>query len=84
MSDLNNLFYSELEVKRWQAERENATARLELAHIQRNIHYLLSQHEPVASLTITREVLGKILAYVLNGRLEVFEEQSAIQKEKGK
>lgn len=64
MSDLATLFAAQGDVKRWQAERENASARLDLARCNEACAYLISQHEPVASLGINREVLRVLLSYV--------------------
>jgi hypothetical protein len=61
--DLGRLFDSQSEVRRWSAERENATARLELARTSEARAYLLSQHEPVASLGLKREQLRVLLAF---------------------
>lgn len=52
------------EVKRWRAENENASARLELARMKEAIALLLAQHEPVASLGIRRDALRVLLDYV--------------------
>ena len=62
-SDLGHLFDSQSDVRRWVAERENASARLDLARTCEARAYLLSQHEPVASLGINRNVLRILLSY---------------------
>lgn len=67
MSDLVQLFMEEERVRRWGAERENASARLELAQMRRNIAHLLSQHEPVASLGLDRDMLRIALNFVSHG-----------------
>lgn len=51
-------------VKRWMAERENATARLELAKTKECCALLVSQYDPVASLGINRDALKILLAFV--------------------
>ena len=51
-------------VRRWEAERENATARLELARMRECCALLLSQHDPVSSLGIDREKLKVLLDFV--------------------
>lgn len=61
--DLGALFSAQGDVARWRAERENACARLELACACESRAYLLSQHEPLASLGIDREVMRKLLAF---------------------
>lgn len=61
--DLADLFAATDRIARWTAERENATARLELARAAEARAYLLSQHEPVASLGIDRNVLRVLLAF---------------------
>ena len=52
------------EVRRWSAERENATARLELARTHECCRLLISQHDPVHSLGIDRSVLKVLLDFV--------------------
>ncbi|WP_369913922.1 hypothetical protein AB8810_12910 [Xanthomonas sp. NCPPB 3005] len=61
--DLDSLFLADCEVRRWRAERENATARLELAQAKAARARLLSQYEPVNSLGIDRETLRALLAF---------------------
>lgn len=63
MSDLLKLFAAQERVRRWTAERENAEARLTLARTDEARAYLLSQHEPVASMGIDREALRTLLAF---------------------
>ena len=67
MSDLSLLFKAEERVRHWKAEAENASARLDMALMERNMRYLISQHEPVASLNIDREKLRHILSYIEHG-----------------
>ena len=67
MSDLAHLFHAQDRTKRWRAEWENASARMELAQHEERIAHLLSQHEPVASLGLDRERLGLALAYIQHG-----------------
>jgi len=69
MSDLATLFECQEKSRRWMVERENATARLELAEIDRHCAYLISQHEPIASLDINREQLRLVLNYVRHGNM---------------
>ena len=52
------------DVKRWEAERENASARLELVKIKRCQEFLISQHEPVFSLGIDRTKLQVLLSFL--------------------
>ena len=80
MSDLDQLFKAHIEVSRWKAEQENATARLELARIRENCAYLISQHEPVNSLGVNRERLRFILSYVLHGDLKRLNQEFAKEK----
>lgn len=51
------------EVRRWTAERENATARLKLARTRECGRLLLSQHDPVYSLGIDRNALKVLLDF---------------------
>jgi len=69
MNDLSILFKEEDNVRRWNAELENATARLELARMNKNCAHLLSQHEPVAAIGLDRERLRLALNYVRHGDL---------------
>lgn len=66
--DLAMAFAQQEQQRRWRAERENATARLELAQIRERLALVLSQHEPVASLNINRDDLRKVIDYVRTGR----------------
>jgi len=70
MSDLSNLFNAEEKERRWRAERESATARLELAMMRKNIMYLISQHEPVGSTGLNREMLRIVFRFVEHGDLK--------------
>lgn len=64
MSEYGVFLGSGEEVRRWQAERENANARLALAQARRCCALLVSQHEPVHSLGIDRERLRVLLDFV--------------------
>ena len=70
MSDLAVLFSAYEKVARRVAEFENASARLELARIEEHCAYLISQHEPVASLKLDRERLRLVLNYIRYGDLK--------------
>lgn len=61
--DLGRMFSANEQVARWRAERENATARLELAQASEARAFLLSQYEPVNRLGIDREALRVLLAF---------------------
>lgn len=52
------------DVARWKAERENATARLDLAQTQACCRLLLSQYDPVFKLGIDRKKLKVLLDFV--------------------
>jgi len=67
MSDLSVLFDAENSVRRWRAESENASARLELAMMHKNIAHLISQREPIAGLGLDRERLRLALRFVVHG-----------------
>ena len=69
MNDLSVLFSAEETSRRWMAERENASARYQLAKIKEHCAYLLSQHEPVASLRLDREKLRIVFRYLNHGDL---------------
>ena len=51
-------------VRRWMAEYENASARLELARTRECCALLLSQHDPVYSLGVDRARLKVLLDFV--------------------
>lgn len=68
--DLAALFEAQSHVRRWQAECENAAARLELARRQEAAAVLLSQHEPVARLGIDRERLRVLLSFLVHTNKE--------------
>lgn len=67
MSSLRQLFAADDVVRRWTAEKENATARLEIARMNRAMAWLLSQHDPVAKLGINRAVLAALFSFVRHG-----------------
>ena len=67
MIDFARLMIDEEAVRRWRAEHENASARLEIANARRNCSFIISQHEPVAKLGIDREKLRAVLAFVWHG-----------------
>jgi len=67
-NDLSTLFAQQAEKRRWSAERENASARYELACIRERLAEMLSQHLPVADLDINRDDLRKVIDYVRSGR----------------
>lgn len=50
--------------RRWDAERENASARLELERTRECCRLLVSQHDPVFSLGIDRDALKVLLSFV--------------------
>lgn len=65
--DLAHLYQAQDQTARWRAERENASARLELAQRNERAALLISQHEPVASLGLDREHLRFVLGYLQHG-----------------
>ena len=52
------------EVRRWEAERENADARLALARTRECCKLLVSQYDPVYSLGMDRDALKILLSFV--------------------
>lgn len=66
-NDLGDMFAADEVMRRWTAERENASARLELARAARCRAYLLSQHEPVATLGINRDDLRVLMHFLAHG-----------------
>ncbi|NNM52101.1 MAG: hypothetical protein HKM02_07735 [Pseudomonadales bacterium] len=69
MTNLSKLFDADEKVRRWTAEHENTAARLELAIMHRNMNYLISQHEPVATLGLDRNMLEIALQFINHGDL---------------
>lgn len=67
MSDLELLFKAEDKVTRWIAERNYASAQLDLATMRRNMRCLISQHEPLNSIDIDRDKLRIIFSYIEHG-----------------
>ena len=55
-------------VSRWKAERENASARLEIAQMKEAARLLVSQYDPVHSLGIDRKKLEVLLSFVCHHR----------------
>lgn len=51
-------------VRRWMAESENASARVELARTRECCKLLVSQYDPVHSLGIDRDALKVLLDFV--------------------
>lgn len=70
MSDFQQLMHADTKVKHRKAECEAADAKLEIARMLRNIAFLLSQHEPVATLGLDREALRRALDFVQHGDVE--------------
>jgi len=68
-NDLGRAWTCRDHIKRWSAECENASARLELARIEERLWLVLSQHEPVGSLGIDREKLRIVLDYIRTGKI---------------
>ena len=54
------------EVRRWEAERENANARLDLARTRECCKLLVSQYNPVRSLGMDRDALKVLLSFVMH------------------
>jgi len=77
MSDLNTLFYREEETRRWRAESENASARLELAHMRERMAFLISQHEPLHGLNLDRETIRKVFTFIERGTFDHTPEEAA-------
>lgn len=83
MSDFKRLMHADTEVQRRRAECEAADAKLEIARMLRNIAFLLSQHEPVATLGLDREALSRALAFVQHGDVERCLRNFDIQRQRG-
>lgn len=66
-NDLAALFSARQDVDRWKAENENASARLQLARSEAARAQLLSQHEPLHSLGLDRNVIRVLLAFTNHG-----------------
>lgn len=66
-NNLENLFRAEASIRRWTAERELASAKLELARQERARAYLISQYDPVEALGVDRRRLRVLLDFVAHG-----------------
>jgi len=73
MNNLYTLFRAQEQSARWKCEIENATARYELAKINEHCAFLISQHEPIASLKLDRERLRIVFKYLKHGDLKRLE-----------
>lgn len=62
--DLQRLFNAGLRVDSARHRRDHADTLLDLERSRECIHFLLSQHEPVASLGVDREALRVLLSYI--------------------
>ncbi len=65
--DISVLFAAQSMSARRRAEREAASANLELALVKEHMAMLMSQHEPVASLGLDRERLRIALKFLSHG-----------------
>jgi hypothetical protein len=68
-NDLATAFRERDNVTRWSAERDNATARLELAQLRERMALVLSQCEPVDIIGVDRDGLRIIIDYIRSGQL---------------
>lgn len=68
-ADLSRVFETGEQVKRWAAERENASARLELSKVHNAAATLLSRGDPVSHLGMNREHLRVLLAFLWHNDL---------------
>ena len=68
MSDLARLYLCHEAARRWMAESENASARLELARIDERMAKLTSDYEPIHSLGVDREVMRRMFLHIRHGR----------------
>lgn len=84
MSDFDDLCSAQDRTRWRRAAWEDAAAQLEMAQRDERAAYLLSQHEPLATLGLDRERLRLALRYLVHGnlnRLEV-ERKALLAKEK--
>ena len=73
MSDLSRLFHNQDITRRWSAENDNASARLQLAQRDERMSYLISQHEPLAKMDLDREKLRLLFHYIKHGNMDRLE-----------
>lgn len=73
MSALNLLFNAEDKVDRWSAEFNYASTKLNLARMNKNMAYLISQYEPINSLGIDRDIIQIIFSYITHGNIKRLE-----------
>ena len=64
MSEFGMYPHNTEDVRRWTAERENASARLELAVMKSCARLLISQADPVNALGVDREALSVLLSFI--------------------
>lgn len=83
MSDLGKLLNCQETSARYLAELGRASARLELAKVDEHCAYLISQHEPIASLDINREQLRLVLRYIKYGDMDRLVRSFKLLKEAG-
>lgn len=69
-NDFGSYMHRQTETKLAQAEYNAASIRIELRLIHERCAELISQHEPLASLGVNRELVRQVLHYVQCGRLK--------------
>ena len=65
--DLATLFFAQEKTRRYRAEREAASAHLEMALLKERMAELMSAHDPVAALGLDRERLRIALRFLAHG-----------------
>ena len=68
--DLSHYYHQQEVTRRWRAERENSSARLELSQIKERMLYLLCQHEPIHRMGLDREKVRILLDFLHHGDKE--------------
>ena len=56
--------------RKYRAERDAATARVDLAEMRERCAQLISQHEPLNTLGLDRDAVARPLRFVQSGRLD--------------
>ena len=69
MSDFSAYMSRKEVTAKFRAERDGATARLELALMHERCAEVMSQHEPLNTLGLDREAVRRLLCFLNSGRL---------------
>lgn len=77
MSDFSAYMSRKDVTAKCRAERDSATARLELALMHERCAEVMSQHEPLNTLGLDREAVRRLLCFLNSGRLPALDSKGA-------